>query len=183
MCSRFRAASTFIDGHGVSSKWDAPSSYGATPFERASVGVAGWPSANDCPCGTITPGYAQPNRRPSQGTGIARLGVTRFVEEEAEMSSHDVMHAVETGAGALQELARRAGKDLGHPHGPFAKTGQYLIKGAAAVAPVTMAAVATGTTAVLTAVAPFAAAGLAIYGVIKVADWAISRQTGNPKKA
>jgi hypothetical protein len=111
------------------------------------------------------------------------LPVTRLLEEEAEMSSHEVIHAVETGAGALQELARRAGKDFGHSHGPFAKTGQYLVKGATAIAPVTMAAVATGTTAVVTAAAPFVAAAFALYGVYAIVDWATSRQTGNPKKA
>ena len=94
-----------------------------------------------------------------------------------DMSGHGAMHGVEIAAGAVQELAKRAGQDLGHPHG-IGKLGEYAVRGAAAVAPAAVASVAAGTTAVVTtavsvaiAAAPVAAALGACYGVYRLVKW------------
>jgi hypothetical protein len=92
------------------------------------------------------------------------------------MSSSDhKAHQIAHGAvGAIQELAKQGGANVGNPHG-VGQVGQMLVTGAAAVAPVavakagalTAATLAAGTAAAAAA-APFVLVGAAGYGVYRL---------------
>lgn len=92
--------------------------------------------------------------------------------------SHDpTVQAAEVAVGAAQELVRRAGYKVGHPHG-MAKLGELAVKGAAALAPAAVATVVAGTTATVAAVstaavalAPFAVIAGAGYGAYRLVKW------------
>lgn len=93
--------------------------------------------------------------------------------------SHHAHHIAETAVGAVAELAKRGGVNMGgyHAHG-IQRAGELAVRGAAAVAPGAVAvaahgtaAVVAGTAAVATAAAPFVVVAAAGFAVYKLAKW------------
>lgn len=94
------------------------------------------------------------------------------------MSDDHAKHYAEGAVGALTELARRGGQNLGphHAHGA-AKAGELLVKGAAVVAPGAVAAASLGTAAVISATAATAVA-LAPVAVVAAGGYAVYKLVG-----
>jgi hypothetical protein len=93
------------------------------------------------------------------------------------MSDANAKNAAKVAMGAVQELARQGGVNVGSSKGVGA-IGGYAVSGAAAVAPVvvakagalTAAAMAGGAAAAAAAV-PFVAVGAVGYGVYRLVKW------------
>ena len=95
------------------------------------------------------------------------------------MSDEHAKHAAEAAMGAVTELVKRGGTNLGphHAHGA-AKLGEFAVRGVAVVAPGAVAAAAAGTasvvagaTAVAVAAAPFVIVGAAGLAAYKLYEW------------
>jgi hypothetical protein len=90
------------------------------------------------------------------------------------MSSHEIHNAAEVAAGAVQTLIDP--KFHAHPGGQM--VGQWLVQGAAYIAPGAVAAASAGTaaaisatTAAAVALAPIAAIAAVSYGAYKLIVW------------
>lgn len=90
------------------------------------------------------------------------------------MNDKDKKTAVDTAVGAVNELARRGGQNMGpgNPHVYGAsKVGEQIVKAAAVIAPGAVAAAATGTAAVMTVALPVAVAAAAVYAGYRFVKW------------
>jgi len=78
--------------------------------------------------------------------------------------------------GAVQEVASKAGVNLGHPHGVAGKTGAAAIAAVpviAAKAGIVAGTVASGVSVAAVAVAPLAVGAGIAYGVYRLGRWLV----------